>query len=228
MEKVLKLLGLTGLLLCAFISSCAKANPYPETAGNLFIRQTISDITAWKAAFQSEKPSFKAEGFLAYSLHRDLIDPKVFILTLKCSNLREAMAFVQSTDYQTAFSKAGVKDPVIWCGGDVKERHYENNPKMTGGIVIANNQVKSYAFWKACWDAEGQHHHPGRGYVPSNYSIHHLIGKPNDTVLVAHEASDITKAPAFMTAAPMKGVMEASGVVKIDIWYGFNLEEGVF
>ncbi|HEY5039464.1 MAG TPA: hypothetical protein VIJ93_10365, partial [bacterium] len=122
---------------------------------------------------------------------------------------------------------AGVGLPVIWAGADVRERKYENQPKMTGGIVIANNQVRSYDFWKACFDAEGHHNHAGRDYIPSNYSIHHLAGKP-DTVLVVHEASDITKAPVFMTSDAMKGVMEASGVTGIEIWYGINLEEGTF
>lgn len=228
MEKILKILGLLGLFLAAGISSCGKNNPYPETPGTVFLRQKVSDLEAWKTGFVTEKPALKANGFLAYSLHQDLNEADTLILILKSPDLRKAVAFVQSGDFQAAFGKAEIKDSTLWCGGDVKERQFENNPKMTGGVVIANNQVKSYDFWKACWDAEGQHHHPDRGYVPGNYSIHHLIGKPTDTVLVAHEASDVTKAPAFMTAAPMKGVMEASGVVGIDIWYGINLEEGLF
>ncbi len=169
----------------------------------------------------------KTHGFSAYSLHRDLKDPHALILTLKCSNLQEAVAFIQSVDFKTAMDQAGVKNSVLWDGLDVIERKYEDRLNGTGGIVIARNEVRSYDFWKACFDAEGHHNHPGRGYKPSRYSIHHLPGK-TAVVLVAHKASDVAKAPAFMTSPAMKGVMEASGVTGIEIWYGIEIEEGLF
>jgi len=201
--------------------------PFPEVPGNLFIRQQICDIDDFKKAYLNPPQKLKDQSFTAYSLHRDLKDPKTYILTLKCTNLRKAVGYIQSSDFHTACVGAGVGIPVIWCGVDVRERKYENRPKISGGIVIANNQVKDFGFWKACFDAEGGHHHADRGYEASHYSIHHLAGKP-DQVIVVHEASDVSKAAAFMTSPAMKGVMEASGVTGIDIWYGINLEEGTF
>jgi hypothetical protein len=198
-----------------------------EAPGNLFIREKVGDINSFQAAFQGQRSSLKGHGFLAYSLHRDLADSSFLILTLKCSNLNEALAFVDSADFTASMNKAGVENPVIWDGLDVAGRKYANQDKMSGGIVIAHNEVRSYDFWKSCFDAEGLHHHPGRSYQPSNYSIHYLPGKP-EVALVVHEASNPTKAPAFMTSSAMKGVMEASGVTGIEIWYGVNIEEGVF
>ena len=207
------------------LSPACRAPLYPENPGNLFIRQQICDINEFKKSFLT--PALKTNGFLAYSLHRDIKDPKTYILTLKCTDLRKAIKFVQSSGFHTLCVGSGLGSPVIWAGVDVRERKYENKDKMSGGIVIANNQVKSYEFWKKCFDAEGQHHHADRGYSAGNYSIHHLAGKP-DIVLVVHEASEISNAPPFMTSEAMKGIMESSGVTGIEIWYGTNLEEGTF
>jgi len=214
-------------LLC-FSAACKDSRPvYPDAPGNLFIRQQICDIEDFKKTFLTPNQKLKDQGFSAYSLHRDLTDPKTYILTLKCANLKRAVEFIQSSNFHTVCVGAGLGTPVIWCGTDVRERRYGNPAKVTGGIVIANNQVKSFDFWKTCFDAEGAHHHANRGYEASDYSIHHLSGIP-DTVLVVHEASDVTKAPAFMTNPAMKGEMEAMGVTSITIWYGINLEERTF
>ena len=118
---------------------------------------------------------------------------------------------------------------MVWYGLDSKERKYTDQPKMTGGIVIAHNEVRDYKFWLDCFYKEdgGKHNHPGRKYKNSNYSIHHLPGEP-EVAIVAHEASDVSKAPVFMTSDPMNGEMEATGVIGLEIWYGINLEEGLF
>ena len=214
-------------LLCLPLScGVPDSSYYPAGPGNLFIRQEIGDYPVWKAAFLKQGPALKARGFSAYSLHRDLVQQDKLIVTLKCSDLAKAIEFLRSVPYETAMQKAGARAAVLWAGVDVMGRKYEVQPKMTGGIVIAKNTVRSYEFWKACWDAEGQHQHPDRGYKPGNYSIHHLKGN-RDIVLVAHEASDVTKASAFMNSEAMKGVMQASGVTGIEIWYGINLEEGL-
>jgi hypothetical protein len=46
--------------------------------------------------------------------------------------------------------------------------------------------------------------------------------------IVVHEASDVSKAPQFMTSDHMNGEMESTGVVGLEIWYGINIEEGTF
>lgn len=218
-----------GCLALLFIGSACRgpSGSYSEKPGNLFIREKIGDFNGFKSAFLSQRENLKDNGFSAYSFHRDLYEPDILIVTLKCVDLKKAIGFVRSASFLKVMEKASVKDPVLWAGEDVVERKYEKRQKVTGGIVIANNQVRSYDFWKTCFDAEGGHKHAERGYIPSHYSIHHQSGKP-DVVLVVHEASDIAKAPIFMTSDAMRGVMESTGVTKVEIWYGINLEEGSF
>jgi len=197
--------------------------------GNIFIRQKAGDTKAYREALLGQKDQLKAHGFSAYSLHRDLKDRHVLIVTLKCSDLEKGIDFVRSPDFMSALDKAGARIPMVWYGLDTTERKYFGQPKMTGGIVIARNEVRDYKFWLDCFYKEdgGKHNHPGRKYKNSAYSIHHLPGKP-ETALVVHEASDVSKAPAFMTSDAMNGEMEATGVIGLEIWYGINIEEGLF
>ncbi|HUO56750.1 MAG TPA: hypothetical protein VMV05_01095 [bacterium] len=209
------------------VSACLAADRSPEGPGNLFIHEKTSGFEPFKAAFNAQKENLKSHGFSAYSLHRDLKDSRSFILTLKCSNLKSAVDFIQSPAFQSAMRKGGVKESVLWEGLDAKGRAYADRLHPKGGIVIARNEVKSYKFWKQCFDAEGKHQHANRGYQASRYSIHYLLANP-EVAYVVHEASDVSKAPAFMTSDHMKGIMEATGVTRIDIWYGINVEEGLF
>ncbi len=222
----LTLLGLFLLLGSGF--SCGPAPlSAPREPGNLFIRQEVTDFPAWISAFKTLGKGLKSKGFSAYSLHQEWPGGSAVILTLKCSNLRKGLDFVQSSGFQFPLKKAGGGEFTLWAGTDVLGREYGGLIKKPAGIVIARNQVKSYEFWKACWDAEGKHSHPDRGYQPSVYSIHRLGGN-SGFVLVVHQASDLSKAPSFMTSEAMKGVMQASGVQGVELWYGLNLEEGNF
>jgi hypothetical protein len=229
------------ILLLAVPLGWAKDSPVPspDSPGNIFIRQKVADANAFQAAIQNLRKDFKASGFSAYSLHRDLYNPGLLILTLKCSNLEKGLAFIKSADYQDAMKKAGVKGMTVWSGADVNARTYKKMAKKPAGIVIAFNQLKSYDYWFAFYNAEhdqkhggvnkneGEHYHAERPYKSSNYSIHRGLGKP-DSVIVAHEASDVSKAPAFMTAPPMKIMQKPSGITRFDVWYGYNLSQGTF
>jgi hypothetical protein len=96
--------------------------------------------------------------------------------------------------------------------------------------VIVRHPVKDFAFWLEGFKhaSGGTHHHPNRGYKPSNRSVHRVPGKP-EAALVVHEASDVRKAPAFMETKNMRDRMEAGGVLGTpEIWYGIDLEEGLF
>ncbi len=197
-----------------------------DSPGNIFIHQRAASLELYKKAFLSQEEKLKANGIEAYSLHRDLKDHYAFILTLKCSDLQKGVSFIRSPEYMAAMDKAWAKIPMIWYGLDTNERKYTNQPQMTGGIVIAINQVRDYAFWLKCFKSES-HNHPGRKYKNSDYSIHHLPGNP-EVAIVVHEASDVSKAPTFMISDPMNGEMEATGVVGLEIWYGINIEEGTF
>ncbi len=217
------------LFICSFLvfvgtlQVCASSLNSP---GNVFIRQKAGDLKSFQQAFLGQKDRLKANGFSAYSLHQDLNDPKIFILTLKCSDLDRGVSFVRSPEFMSAMDKAGARIPMVWYGLDTDERKYTNQPKMSGGIVIAINQVRDYDFWLKCFKSES-HKHPNRKYENSNYSIHHLPGSPA-VAIVVHEASDVSKAPSFMISDPMNGEMEATGVVGLEIWYGTNIEEGTF
>ncbi len=200
-----------------------------NSPGTVFVREKVKELKIFREVFQEQKSNLKSHGFSAYSLHQDLKDPMIVILTMKCSNMARGVDFVRSPEYMAAFEKAGARIPQVWCGVDVTERHYSDQPQMKGGIVIARNEVRDFGFWKTCFYKEdgGKHNHPGRKYKNSNYSIHYLAGAP-DVAIVVHEASDVSKAPVFMDSDPMVGEMESTGVVGLEIWYGKNLEEGSF
>jgi len=218
--------GLSLSLLCVLVSCLWKSPASLKSPGTIFIRQEVPGYQAIRTAFLGQKESLISHGVSAYSLHRVLRDSHSFILTLKCSNLEKGVDFFRSLGFMAAMDKAGAGIPVIWYGLDATERKYASQSKMSGGIVIARNEVRDYNFWLRCFQSES-HHHPGRKYKNSGYSIHYLPGNPA-VVLVVHEASDVSKAPSFMTSAAMNGEMKATGVVGLEIWYGINLEEGVF
>ena len=211
-------------------SACREPfNSSLSSPGTIFLKEKVKNIKNFEAAFLNECPNLKAQGFMAYSLHRDLYDPRVIILILKCSNLEKGLAFARSPAFlETMYFRAGANIPTLWYGLDVTDRKFDNQSPISGGIVIARNEVRSYKYWKTCFDQEsgGKHNHPGRKYKNSNYCHYWLPGNP-EVAIVTHDASDVTKAPAFMTSDALDCVMEATGVVGIEIWYGFNLQQGV-
>lgn len=224
-DKVMKkTIFLSTLFLGLICNSHTNASAL-DSPGNIFIREKATDLKSFRETFLGQKENLKTYGFSAYSLHQDLNDPQVFILTLKCSDLDKGVSFIRSPEFMAAMDKAGARIPMIWYGLDTDERKYTDQPKMTGGIVIAINQVRDYPFWLKCFKSEN-HNHPGRKYKNSNYSIHHLPGDPA-VAIVVHEASDVSKAPTFMISDPMNGEMEATGVIGLEIWYGTNIEEGL-
>lgn len=201
-----------------------------HSAGTLFLRQSVDHYKVFHGAFLDQGPNLKANGFLAYSLHQDAFDPKAVIVTLKCSDLQKGLDFVRSDYFLNAMNKAGCGIPEIWYGLDITDRAYQNEPKMAGGIVIARNEVRSFKIWKKSFDAEGPHHHANRRYVASNRTVHYCpaLGGGLAAAIVVHNASDIKMAPAFMDSESMRGEMEAMGVEGLEIWYGKNLEQGLF
>ena len=233
MKNILWFLAVLVTLLSVALLAWGFHNLGPMTLtspGEIFIRQQAKDPKAYQAEFLAQAPQLKGAGFTAYSFHRDLKDPKTLITTLKCSHLGRGVAFVQSPQFTSALDKSGARIPQVWYGIDQKPRVYggDFSPKPAG-IVIARNEVRDYAFWLKCFFAEdgGRHNHPGRHYKNSDYSIHYLLFTPA-VALVAHEASDVSKAPAFMGSDPLVGEMQSTGVIGLDVWYGINLSEGTF
>lgn len=231
-----------GLGLFLMVQTClAAGTPLPpaDSQGTFFIREKTAGVKVFQSAFQNLRDGFKANGFLAYSLHTDLQDPSFIILTLQCSNLAKGLAFLKTDVYKAAMKTSGVKDAVVWSGADITPRQYGELPPKPAGIVIARNDLKSYDYWKAFFDNEHNPAHGGknpnkeegyhekRDYKASHYSIHRGLGK-SDVTYVAHEASDVSKAPEFMTSAPMKTMQGPLGITHFTVWYGVNLEQGAF
>lgn len=211
--------------LLAMLGGQVGASPL-NSPGDIFIREKASGAKAFKTELLAQAQILKTQGFTAYSLHKDLKAKDTFILTLKCSDLGKGVSYIRSEAFMSAMDKAGARIPQIWYGLDTQERVYTSQPKMTGGIVIARNEVRDYDFWLKCFRAQN-HNHEGRKYKNSGYSIHHLPGDPA-VAIVVHEASDVSKAPQFMTSDHLNGEMESTGVVGLEIWYGVNIEEGTF
>jgi len=214
-------------LALALLSGCSP--PYPSTPGNIFLKVRVLDEKAWRKGFETEIPVLKAQGFQAYSLHQDLSDPQSLLLTLKCKDLRKGLRFATGgnlLDLPTVMGKQ-----VVWAGTDVQERSYLYGiSKGTSGIVIVRHQVKDFDFWHKGYQhaSGGTHHHPDRGYKPSRRSVHRVPGHPA-AALVVHAASNVSKAPAFMETQNMRDRMEAGGVIGTpEIWYGTDIEEGLF
>jgi hypothetical protein len=208
----------------------AKGDSTPlEGPGTIFIHQSTPNLKTYLSAFLSQTASLKDNSFSAYCLDRDLYDPHKYILVLKCSDLGKGVHFIRSSKYMSVIDRSGARLPMIWYGLDHNSRNFTDQSRMTGGLVIARNEVRNYPFWLKCFYAEdgGKHNHPGRHYKNSEYSIHHLPGDPA-VAIVVHEASDVSKAPPFMVSDPLKNEMEATGVTALEVWYGINLQEGVF
>jgi hypothetical protein len=235
----ISLIGMILLLAVPLVWAKDTPAPAPDSPGNIFIRQKAADAKAYQAAVKELRKDFKANGFSAWSLHRDLNNPGLLILTLKCSDLEKGLDFVKSSQYRDTMKKAGGKGMSLWSGADVNARTYKKLPKKPAGIVIAFNQLRSYNYWFAFYNAEhdtkhggknvheGEHYHAERPYKSGNYSIHRGLGKP-DSAIVVHEASDVSKAPSFMTAPPMKIMQKPSGITRFEVWYGYNLSQGTF
>lgn len=232
---------LASLVFFAALSCMAASSPPPppDSQGSIFIREKVADKIAFESAFQGLRDEFKDNGFLAYSLHADLQNPSYYILTLQCSNLEKGQAFLKSKNYRASMKKARVTAPVVWSGSDITPRVYDVLSPKPAGIVIARNDLKSYDYWKAVFDEEHNPSHGGknpnkeegyheqRNYKASQYSIHRGLGK-QDVAYVVHLASDVSKAPEFMRSAPMKAMKGPLGITRFRVWYGVNLEQGVF
>lgn len=199
--------------LCALNACRSPSASYPETPGNLFIRQQICDVAYFKKTFLTPSEKLKAQGFLAYSLHRDLNDPKTYLITLKCSDLKKAVDYIESSNFHTICVGAGLGTPLLWAGTDMIERKYKNLTRMTGGIVITRLELSSYETWKSRFDQKKD-----LSIQPGSESLHRLSEK-SETVLLVYETS---------SASPASESGKAEGVTSQQVWIGVNLEEGVF
>jgi hypothetical protein len=221
------------------VPACRGANPasVPNQPGCVFIRERIKDRLSFLKAFRGEKAGLKSQGFIHYSLHEDIKDPRELILVLGCSDLSKGLAYLDSPAWREVLGQEGVTEIQRWSGTEVTARNFTYLPPKPAGLVVAWGSLKSFDKWKQFFDSEhdpahggqnlkaGKGYHPVRKYAASHYSITRGCGSPESAV-VCHQASDITQAPEFMKSIPMENLKEPMGILKMEIWYGYNLQGG--
>jgi hypothetical protein len=208
-----------------------------DQPGCVFIREQISDRSSFFKVFGKEKAALKAQGFTHYSLHEDIEKPKTLILVLRCSDLAKGLAALESPGWRDSLKSAGVSEIRRWSGTEVLPRDFSFLPPEPAGLVVAWGSLKSFDKWKQFFDSEhdpghggqnpkaGRGYHPVRKYAASHYSITRGWGSPESAV-VCHQASDIRQAPDFMKSIPMENLKEPMGIIKMEIWYGYNIQGG--
>jgi hypothetical protein len=107
-----------------FSTACKNNSLSIDSPGTVFIRQKARDIKAFRVIFLRQKENMKTHGFSAYSLHRDLKDSHIVIVTLKCSDLEKGVEFIRSPEFISAMDKADTQIPMVWYGLDTTERQY--------------------------------------------------------------------------------------------------------
>ncbi len=87
---------------------------------SLLIRHHVADYPAWKALFDEQELTRRANGSQGGRLFRDAADPNEVVLLLAWDDLERARLFVDSDDLREAMAQSGVTDrPDIWFLEDV-------------------------------------------------------------------------------------------------------------
>ena len=140
MKKQFLKLTLLAFAVFAFTSAswCNSLN----ASGTVFIRQHTKNIKTYREVFLGQTQNLKAHGFTAYSLHRDLKDSHVVIVTMKCLDLEEGVHFLfVQPEFMSAMDKADVQIPVVlsmgldltnWGTLKLDQRQYSNQPQDDG------------------------------------------------------------------------------------------------
>jgi heme-degrading monooxygenase HmoA len=82
---------------------------------SLLIRHKVRDYAAWKAVFDEDGATRRANGSQGSRLFRSAADPNEVLVLLEWDHLDRARLFADSDDLREAMSRAGVADrPDIW------------------------------------------------------------------------------------------------------------------
>ena len=87
----------------------------------LLIRHHVAHYAAWKAVFDEDESTRRANGSQGGRLFRDADDPHEVLLLLVWDDLERARLFADSDDLREAMTRAGVTDrPDIWFLDEVE------------------------------------------------------------------------------------------------------------
>ena len=76
----------------------------------LLIRHKVQDYSTWKAVFDEDEATRRANGSQGGWLFRDADDPHEVLLLLAWDDLERARLFADSDDLREALARAGVTD----------------------------------------------------------------------------------------------------------------------
>ena len=86
----------------------------------VLIRHHVADYGAWKAVFDEDGPTRRANGSRGGPIYRRADDPNEVLVLLEWDDLDRARLFADSDDLREAMDRAGVTDrPEIWFLEDV-------------------------------------------------------------------------------------------------------------
>ena len=86
----------------------------------LLIRHRVCDVARWKAVFDEDGITRRANGSRGGQVFCSGADPNEIVVLLEWDDLERARLFADSDDLQEAMARAGVDDqPDIWFLEDV-------------------------------------------------------------------------------------------------------------
>ena len=91
----------------------------------LFVKHRVSDYSNWKRGYDGFTPFRNKSSVIAASVHRDVNDPMVIMVTHQFKDTGAMMAFANSAELKAAMAGAGVIGmPEIWFGEDLEHTNY--------------------------------------------------------------------------------------------------------
>ena len=91
----------------------------------LFVKHKVSDYSNWKRGYDDSKSFRNKSSIIAASVHRDVNDPMVIMVTHQFKDAGAMMAFANSAELKAAMADAGVIGmPEIWFGEDLEHTNY--------------------------------------------------------------------------------------------------------
>lgn len=91
----------------------------------MFVRHKVGDYGKWKPVYDELRPTRKAKGITAASVHRDSSDPDTVIITHRFKDVQAASDFANSEELKAAMERAGVtSQPEFWFAEDMEQTAY--------------------------------------------------------------------------------------------------------